>query len=200
MMTDEEGVVSEEEMAAYEEQGGGSGDEAVDDDAAVDGATDEIVEEMKAEAAAGKSKRGRKPSAEKAPKAAKGAKAPKPEKAPKAAKGKKPKAGDVVTPDPFAVPPGKGVGRQTRLPGTESPDRIPEVEALAARYVDVRDERMKLTKKEVTARDLLLEEMIKRGLTKYACDLDDLDVIILPARGPKLKVQRRDEPDDGDDD
>lgn len=187
-----------DESSTVEDDGDDAGDDAAEADGADDSTsklTDSVGERPPSsptdEVAGARARRGRKPAA------AKEAKAPK-------AKGKKPKAGQVVheVPPALKVPKGKGArsGKQPKLPGTENPDRIDALEALAARYVDVRDERMGLTKKEVEAKTLLAEEMKKRGLTKYACDTDDLDVVILPAKEGKLKVIRRDEADAGGDD
>ena len=112
----------------------------------------------------------------KAGKAAKGAQ--KPKKAPKA---KKP--------------------RQARLPGTED-NKIQEIETAALDYVEVRDERMEMIKKEKTAKDSLLATMHKNGKTTYRCG--EIDIAIIP-EGEKLKVKihsggGQDEPDAPDSD
>jgi hypothetical protein len=98
----------------------------------------------------------------KAGKAAKGAQ--KPKKAPKA---KKP--------------------RQARLPGTED-NKIQEIESAALDYVEQRDERMELTKKEKAAKDALLAVMHANNKKTYVCG--DLDISIRP-EGEKLTVRVR---------
>ena len=44
---------------------------------------------------------------------------------------------------------------QTEIPGTEAP-KIPAIEKAAAKFRDTRDDRMKLTEKEKTAKDALI--------------------------------------------
>lgn len=90
-------------------------------------------------------------------------------------------------------------GKQTKLPGTERQDTHPDIEEAAAEYVEVRDARMQLTKKEVAAQQKLLASMKANKLTKYRCDQEDLEVEIV-AKDEKAKVKRVDAGADDDDD
>lgn len=80
-------------------------------------------------------------------------------------------------------------GKQTKIPGTERSDTIPELEELATKYVDVRDRRMVLTKEEVKLRDELLAVMKANKLTKYLCDEEELEINVV-AKDEKVKVRR----------
>lgn len=79
--------------------------------------------------------------------------------------------------------------KQTRLPGTARTDVHPDIEEAAQKYVEVRDERMELTKREVKAQAALLAAMKAHKLTKYRVDAEDLDVEIV-AKDEKVKVKR----------
>lgn len=84
-----------------------------------------------------------------------------------------------------------GKGKQTKLPGTgrTTEDVHPDIEEAATKYVEVRDERMELTKREVKAQAALLAAMKHHKLTKYRCDGEELDVEIV-AKDEKVKVKR----------
>lgn len=59
--------------------------------------------------------------------------------------------------------------KQARLEGTEQ-GLIPEIVELADEYVDVRNQRMDLTKQEVELNARLLAAMHKNNLTEYSFD------------------------------
>ncbi len=79
--------------------------------------------------------------------------------------------------------------KQTKMPGTERPDVNKDIEKAAAVYVEFRDERMALTKKEVESQAKLLGLMKAAGLMIYRCDTEDLEVEIVP-EAEKAKVRR----------
>lgn len=56
--------------------------------------------------------------------------------------------------------------KQEPLPGTGQ-ELIPAVSAAAESYVDLRDQRIALTRQEVEARELLIDLMHKHSLTTY---------------------------------
>jgi len=86
--------------------------------------------------------------------------------------------------------------RQKQLPGLEDPS-IPELDKAAEAYVAVRDERMELTKEEVTKRDTVQRLMIEHGLTSYR--FDSKVVSIVPGVD-KVKVKAvGGDPDDEED-
>lgn len=75
--------------------------------------------------------------------------------------------------------------KQGFLEGTE-PEVIPEIESAADDYVDVRDRRMELTKKEVKNKSVLQGAMEKHKLKSYQYGDKTVQII----RGePKLKVK-----------
>lgn len=67
--------------------------------------------------------------------------------------------------------------KQTSIPGTERKVNK-AVRTAAENYVEVRDERMDLTKMEVAKRDLLIEVMKKFELTTYRDEDADLEVTL----------------------
>ena len=78
-----------------------------------------------------------------------------------------------------------GRPKQEQIPGTEQP-RVKDVEQAAERYIDVRDKRMALTEKEVTAHASLLEAMHRHGLESYRYD----DMIVTVKHGAeKVRVR-----------
>jgi hypothetical protein len=110
-------------------------------------------------------------------------------------KGRKPKAAAGEAP---AKPKRARKGKQTQIPGTERNERNPAIESAAADYVEVRDERMALTKKEVAAREVLRAAMKQAGITIYECDGEDFTVELIPAQEEKVKVTRREADEDDD--
>jgi hypothetical protein len=83
--------------------------------------------------------------------------------------------------------------QQTEIPGTER-KTIKEIDAAAEAYIEARDERMELTKREVEAKSLLLEAMQKHNVDTY-CDesaTPALLVTLIPGED-KVKVRRLDE-------
>ena len=63
-----------------------------------------------------------------------------------------------------------GRKKQAALPGMEELGDIPEIEEAALDYASIRDERMKLTEKEVELKGALLEAMRKHKRMKYASE------------------------------
>ena len=79
--------------------------------------------------------------------------------------------------------------RQTSIPGTEGP-RILELDRAAEAYVDVRNERMELTEREVAARSGLGATMRKHGQTVYRVDGDEPLIVTLLEGEAKVQVRR----------
>lgn len=80
--------------------------------------------------------------------------------------------------------------RQLEIAGTERP-KIREVDTAAASYVEVRDQRMKLTEEEKEAKDTLIAVMAKHKLEFYE-DLEavpPVEVRIIPG-DVKVKVKK----------
>lgn len=79
--------------------------------------------------------------------------------------------------------------KQQHLPGEGmSPPAIPAIDRAVEAYVEVRDERMKLTEKEVETRDELANQMAKHDLKRYQSDGYDVNLL------PKVKVTRHKDP------
>lgn len=83
---------------------------------------------------------------------------------------------------------------QKELEGMEPPS-IREIENAAEAYVDVRDKRMKLTEKEVAAKETLIQAVLKHadailpnGDGDRVYRYDDM-VVILKAGKPNVKVR-----------
>jgi hypothetical protein len=98
------------------------------------------------------------------------------------------------------------MAKQQEIPGTESP-KIKEIEVAAEAYVDVRDKRMRLTEKEVTAKTNLIQ-VVQDHAKELSADkdgrpcyrFDDLIVILKPGK-TNVKVRHFDaDPEEGDDD
>ncbi len=87
--------------------------------------------------------------------------------------------------------------KQLKIAGTEQ-ERIKEVEDAAEGYVDARDKRMRLTKKEVEAHAALLAVMKEHKLTVYRDEsvTPPLLVTLIPGKD-KVKVAQT-EVEDGD--
>ena len=80
------------------------------------------------------------------------------------------------------------------MPGTERP-KVKELDNAIRAYLDARDSRMELTKKEVEKRTILLDRMHSNGLTSYHwngydCTIDSKE---------KVKVRTSEEDDGGSD-
>jgi hypothetical protein len=83
--------------------------------------------------------------------------------------------------------------KQLAIAGTETKGNK-EVEAAAEAYVEVRDERMKLTEKEVEARDTLVRVMEKHKLDVYRDENVDPPLLVTLEPGvAKVKVRREDD-------
>jgi hypothetical protein len=90
------------------------------------------------------------------------------------------------------------MGKQKPLPGMERKS-FPEVDSAAEAYVEVRDKRMKLTEKEVEAKDALLEVMSKHNLVVYKDESVAPPLIVTVTPGDaKVKVSVADEPQSDD--
>jgi hypothetical protein len=86
----------------------------------------------------------------------------------------------------------KGTGvetKQLKVPGTERKDIVPAIEKAAARYVEIRDERMDLTKKEIEAQATLLKAMRDAKKRQYRCDTIEAEVEVV-IESEKAKVRR----------
>ena len=83
--------------------------------------------------------------------------------------------------------------KQTEIPGTER-TVLPNVTSAAESYVDVRDQRMKLTTEEVSKREILVMEMKEAGLDSYVDEEAGLEIVI--EHRDKVKVRRL--PEDGE--
>jgi hypothetical protein len=75
--------------------------------------------------------------------------------------------------------------KQSLIPGTEPPS-IPELDALADQYVNLRDSRMELGRDEVNKRDLLATKMKEHGLTRYEYG----DSVVEIKQAEKVKVRK----------
>lgn len=82
--------------------------------------------------------------------------------------------------------------RQTTMPGTDAP-KVKAIEAAAEVYVEVRDERMGLTKREVQAREKLIAVMKTAGLTVYRIPADDGEGALIVSVSDESKVTVRKE-------
>ena len=79
--------------------------------------------------------------------------------------------------------------RQKEIPGTERPGYDEEIAKLAEKYIEARDARMELTKKEVDTKTDLLAAMKERKLEKY--EDDDFIVDFESEHIEKIKAKRR---------
>lgn len=91
------------------------------------------------------------------------------------------------------------MGNQTQIPGTTQ-KAIPEIDAAAEAYVDVRNKRMKLTVKEVEAQATLVAAMQKHKLEAYRCTSTDepLDVTMVSLLKAKVRAPKDEEPGEDD--
>lgn len=91
--------------------------------------------------------------------------------------------------------------RQQRIPGTEGP-KLKEVNTAAENYAEQRDKRMKMTEKEVEAKEALIAAMQKHKIEIYRDeDVDPpLIVTLIPGKA-KVKVTEADaEPEEAEGD
>lgn len=96
---------------------------------------------------------------------------------------------------PKAERPRSKRAKQGHLPTMEPPS-IPEIEAAAAEYVEARDERQALTKREIEKKTILMHLMKEHGLSVY--DFDNLRVIIDARENVKVNVRKADEESNGE--
>jgi hypothetical protein len=87
--------------------------------------------------------------------------------------------------------------RQQRIKGTEA-ESIKEINDAAEAYVDVRDQRMALTKDEVTAKEKLTTLMLEHGLETYR-DEDASPPLVVTLVPGEAKVRVRSEGGSSDD-
>jgi hypothetical protein len=88
-------------------------------------------------------------------------------------------------------PPKEAKAKQQHLEGMEPPT-ITEIEGKAEEYVEVRNERMSLLKKEVELQGELAELMKKHKLRNYEYDGQTVEVV----NKEKVKVRRKKDDDD----
>jgi hypothetical protein len=79
--------------------------------------------------------------------------------------------------------------RQPALPGLEAP-KHPDVDAAADAFVEVRDERMGLTSREVEARDALIAVMKTHGLSVYRIETDEGALLVTVTDESKVTVRK----------
>jgi hypothetical protein len=102
-------------------------------------------------------------------------------------KDKKPKTPKTKRPKQPDLPDLKGPG--------VAPEQFKDIESIADDYVEVRDERMTLTNREVTLRTALGQVMHEHSLTVYR--YDGFEVTVKPPEGEKVSVKKiKEEPDD----
>lgn len=89
-------------------------------------------------------------------------------------------------------------GRQTEVPGTETPS-IPEIDDAALEYREVRDKRMDLSKKEKAARDHLAGMLEKHGVELYRFITEDDEHLKVEVVHTKIKIRVRKDVKTGDD-
>lgn len=96
------------------------------------------------------------------------------------------------------------IKEQTEIPGMEAP-KIKEIERAAAKYVDARDARMKLTEKEVAAKAALIEvckehesEMGVNGDGQKVYRYDDMLVVLTDKLNVKVRTAVEDSNPDED--
>ena len=87
-----------------------------------------------------------------------------------------------------------------------APIQIKAIDKLAVKYVNVRDERMELTKKECAARDALVaevkahaDEIGHNDKGEIIYPFDDLKVVLKPGKD-KITVRSKDSDEEGDED
>ena len=96
----------------------------------------------------------------------------------------KPKARKPAPPAARAARP-----RQLTVPGTDAP-KYPDVDEAADQYVEVRDSRMALTKRETAAQATLLATMQGRGLTVYRLETEDGNLLVTVEDERKVHVRK----------
>lgn len=87
--------------------------------------------------------------------------------------------------------------KQLQIVGTEPPT-IPDVEEAAAKYREIRDQRMVLTKEEGDAQAALVVVMQKHKITEYKFD-DDEGEEIMVTLDEKVKAKVKKAKSGGDD-
>lgn len=91
------------------------------------------------------------------------------------------------------------VAKQTKIPGTER-QKIKAIDKAAEAYVEVRDERMGLTKKEKEAKEKLLSLMKEHKLDSYTDeDASPPLIVTVEAKDETVKVKRASEDETEDD-
>lgn len=90
--------------------------------------------------------------------------------------------------------------KQLAIPGTER-RKIADINAAAEGYVDARDKRMKLTEKEVAAKDALIATMKQHKVDVYRDDdVDPPLVVTLKPGKDGVRVEQLEAEEESDDD
>jgi hypothetical protein len=89
---------------------------------------------------------------------------------------------------------------QEEIPGTESPNRDPELHALGLELYDLQTERMRLTKDEKTKREEIAAALHSRKQVQYDCD--GVHLWLEPTEKVKVKMGNGNgrEDEDGEED
>lgn len=87
---------------------------------------------------------------------------------------------------PRQRPPRKERPKRTFIPGTEPPS-FKDIDEAVDRYVDLRDERMELTKQEISARDVLIARMKDHELS--TCRVNGKVVTLVADTTEKVSVK-----------
>lgn len=82
---------------------------------------------------------------------------------------------------------------QLPVPGTQREGVVEEITELAEEYIEVRDQRMELGRKEVDLRDQLLDMLDEHGVEEYADDDAGITVTVDVTR--KVKARRKKDED-----
>lgn len=78
--------------------------------------------------------------------------------------------------------------------GFDPPESVPAIETAAGHYVECRDERMEMTKKEVASRSMLIAIMREHKRTSYLYD----GYVISLSQEDKVKVKKSQEAEEGE--
>lgn len=85
------------------------------------------------------------------------------------------------------------IAKQARLPGTEGPE-IEELEEAAFKYAEIRDQRMELTQREVSAKQTVLALMKKHKKNDYNHAGVEIEVV-LEVETVKVRIKKEKEED-----
>ena len=79
--------------------------------------------------------------------------------------------------------------KQLEIAGTERASKIDELDVAAEKYVEARDKRMSLTKKEIEQRSLLISAMQKHKLEVYEDTGADPPLLVTLSEKLEVKVK-----------